>query len=129
MRLTEEAETPVGGSDALLRGRVVVGSNGTGIPILLPLVATFQSEHPKILIDIRRIHARHIPAEVLHGTLDFGFMTFQSTDNRLLDLSLGNDDLVAIVSPDHRFARRAKITIMEWAEEPIIVHSEPSPPR
>jgi DNA-binding transcriptional LysR family regulator len=129
IRLTEEAQASVREIDDLRRGRVVIGSNETGIPILLPLVATFQSQHPMILIDIRRVHARHIPAEVLHGTLDFGFMTFQSTDNRLLDLSLGSDDLVAIVSPNHRFARRAKITIMEWAEEPIIVHSEPSPAR
>jgi DNA-binding transcriptional LysR family regulator len=129
LRLTEEAEASIHEIDDLRRGRVAIGSNDTGIPVLLPLIAAFQAKHPKILLDIRRVHARHIPAEVLHGRLDFGFMTFQPTDSRLFDISLGNDDLVAIVYPHHRFAGRAKITLLEWAQEPIIVHSEPSPAR
>lgn len=129
LRLSEEAETSVREIDDLRRGRVLIGTNDTGVPILLPLIAAFQALYPNILVDIRRVHTRHIPVEVLHGNVDFGFMTFHSTEGRLRDLSLGDDDLVAIVYPSHPFAKRAKITVAEWAHEPIVFHNEPSPAR
>ena len=129
IRLTEEAETSVREIDAVRRGRVLIGTNDSGIPVLLPLIAEFQAAYPKILVDVRRIHTRHIPVEVLHGTLDFGFVTFQPTEGRLRDVSLGEDDLVAIAHPSHPVAKKSKLTVAEWAEQPIIFHNEPSPAR
>jgi DNA-binding transcriptional LysR family regulator len=129
LRLSEEAETSVREIDDLRRGRVLIGTNDTGVPILLPLIADFQALYPKILVDVRRIHTRHIPVEVLHGNLDFGFITFHATEGRLRDISLGDDELVAIVYPSHPFAKRSKVTVAEWAQEPIVFHNEPSPAR
>jgi DNA-binding transcriptional LysR family regulator len=129
LRLAEEAETSVREIEDLRRGRVLIGTNDTGVPILLPLIAEFHAQYPNILVDVRRIHTRHIPVEVLHGNLDFGFITFHATEGRLRDISLGDDELVAIVHPSHPFAKRPKVTLAEWAREPIVVHNEPSPAR
>jgi len=126
IRLTEEAEMSVREIDDVRRGRVLVGTNDTGIPVLLPLVAEFQASYPNILVDLRRVHTRHIPIEVLHRSLDFGFITFHATEGRLRDVSLGDDELVAIVHPSHPFAKKSKLTVSEWAKQPIVFHNEPS---
>jgi DNA-binding transcriptional LysR family regulator len=44
-------------------------------------------------------------------------------------VSLGDDELVVIVYPGHPFARKAKVTVAEWARGPIIFHNDPSPTR
>lgn len=129
LRLSEEAESSVREIDDLRRGRVLIGANDATVPILLPLIVNFQKTYPQILVDIRRTHARHLPVEVLHGNLDFGMMTFHATERRLRDVLLGDDELVAIVAPAHPFARRDKLTLAEWAREPIVFHSDPSPAR
>ena len=129
LRLAEEAESSVREVEDLRRGRVLIGTNDTGVPVLLPLIAKFQRLYPNILVDLRRIHTRHIPVEVLQGNLDFGFMTFHSTERRLREISLGDDDLVVIVQPSHPFAKRRKVTVAEWAVEPIVFHNESSPAR
>lgn len=129
LRLSDEAQSSVREVEDLRRGRVLIGTNDTGVPVLLPLIAEFQTVYPQILVDLRRIHTRHIPVEVLQGNLDFGFMTFHSSEGRLREVSLGDDDLAVIVQPSHPFAKRRKVTLAEWAQEPIVFHNEPSPAR
>lgn len=129
VRLSEEAASSVREIDELQRGRVLVGTNDAGVPVLLPLIVQFHASYPQILVDVRRVHSRHIPVDVMHGNLDFGLMTFVPTERRLRDISLGEDELVVIVYPTHPFAQRRKVTVAEWAREPIILHSEPSPAR
>jgi DNA-binding transcriptional LysR family regulator len=129
LRLVTEAEASVREVEDLRRGRVLIGANDAGVPILLPLVAEFRAQYPGILVDIRRIHSRHVPIEVVQGNLDFGLMTFRSPERLLRSIPLGNDELVVIVYPGHPFATRAKVTVAQWAPEPIILHNEPSPVR
>lgn len=129
LRLVDEAEVSVRELEDLRRGRVLIGSNDAGVPILLPLIAEFQTKYPGILVDIRRMHARHVPIEIVQGNLDFGLTTFRPPERRLRSIHLGYDELVVIVYPGHPFARRSKVTVSEWAREPIIFHNEPSPAR
>src|SRR5689334_5369861 len=69
LRIADEAQESVREVEQLRRGRVVIGANDAAVPILLPLIANFQTTYPSILVDIRRIHARHIPIEVMQGNL------------------------------------------------------------
>lgn len=129
IRLSSEAETSVREIDDLRRGRVLIGANDATVPLLLPLIARFHQSFPQILVDIRRTHARHLPIEVLHGNLDFGVTTFHPTERRLREVSLGDDELVAILAPSHPYAKRDKLTLAEWAAQPIVFHGDPSPAR
>jgi DNA-binding transcriptional LysR family regulator len=56
-------------------------------------------------------------------------VTFRSQDRRVRSIPLGEDELVAIVHPAHPFARKPKVTVAEWAREPIVFHNDPSPAR
>lgn len=129
VRLSEEAESSVRELRDLRRGRVLIGANEAAIPIILPFVATFQQIHSAVVVDVRRVHARHVAAEVTQGRLDFGVMTFQPADRRLRSLSIGVDEMVVLVYPSHPFAGRRKVTVAEWAKEPVVFHNDPSPIR
>lgn len=129
VHLAEEARHSVRELRDLRRGRVLIGANEASIAMLMPLIAAFRAEHPHILVELRRVHARHIGAEVLQGHLEFGVTTFSPRERRLRALSLGSDELVALVYPSHPFASRDKIGIVEWAREPIIIPNDPSPAR
>src|SRR5690349_4315146 len=127
--LAERAQITVRELRDLRRGRVVIGANEGAVHSLLPIIARFSDAYPEILVDVRRTHARDVGAEVAHGNLDFGVATFKPVSARLRSVVLAEDQLVAVVRPDHPFAKRSKVGLAEWAKQPIIVHSDPSPAR
>ena len=129
IRLTEEAESSVRELRDLQRGRVLVGVNEAAVHILLPLIDRFRASHPAVVLDVRRVAARHVAAEVAQGTLDFGVLTFQPPERRLLALTLGADEMVLLVYPSHPFAARARVTLAEFGQQTVVAHSDPSPVR
>ena len=128
-RLSEEAQLSVRELRDLQRGRVLIGSNEGGVHVLLPLIEKFREKHPRILVDVRRVPARQVGVEVAQGSLDFGIVTFDPGDKRLLAVTLGPDELVLLVYPSHPFAERETVPMSEFAHETVIAHSDPSPAR
>ena len=129
LRLTEEAETSVRELRDLHRGRVLIGVNEAAVHILLPLIDRFRSDHPAVVLDVRRVAARHVAVEVGQGTLDFGILTFQPPERALQALTIGADEMVLLVHPDHPLAVRAKVTLAEFGQQTVVAHSDPSPAR
>ena len=99
LRLSEEAETAVKDLRDLRRGRVLIGANEASVHAVLPLIQRFREAHPLVHVDVRRIPARQIGAEVAQGSLDFGVLTFQPAEPRLGSIVLGQDELVMLVHP------------------------------
>jgi DNA-binding transcriptional LysR family regulator len=128
-RLTGEAESAVRQLRDLERGRVVIGTNEGAVHVLMPILTRFQAEHPALEIEVRRVPARQIPAEVLAGTLDLGVLTFQPAERGLESITIGSDELVLLVPPSHRFAGRRQARLSDLAGEVIIAHNDPSPAR
>jgi len=129
IRLAEETESAMRELRDLRRGRVLIGANEAAVHTLLPLVGRFRARHPEIAIDVRRVPARQIAVEVQQGSLDFGALTFRPSVPGLLEIPAGSDELVLLVPPKHRFARRSEVTMEEMASEPVIAHNDPSPAR
>jgi DNA-binding transcriptional LysR family regulator len=92
-------------------------------------VSRFTSAHPQILVDVRRVRARDVAGELAQGNIDFGVTTFKPAEKGLRAITLAYDEMVALVRPDHEFARLTKLSVAAWAAQPIIVHSDPSPAR
>ena len=105
VRLAEETESAVRELRDLRRGRVLIGANEAAVHTLLPLIARFRQRYPDIAIDVRRVPARQIAVEVQQGSLDFGALTFHPSEEGLLEVPVGTDELVLLVPPSHR-ARR-----------------------
>jgi DNA-binding transcriptional LysR family regulator len=129
MRLAEEADGAVRELRDLRRGRVLVGTNEAGVHVLLPLLVRFRALHPSIVVDVRRIPSRQVGVEVLQRSLDCGIVSFTPGESGLGAIAIADDELVALVHPTHRLARRRRISMAEFARETIIAHNEASPAR
>jgi DNA-binding transcriptional LysR family regulator len=128
-RLTEEAEVAVRQVRDLQRGRVLIGANEGSVHVLLPLIARFHGEHPQISVDVRRVHSRQLPMEVLEGSLDFGALAFRPSGSSLQSVRIGDDELVMLVAPDHPLARQKRISMSDLGKQVVIAHNEASPTR
>lgn len=126
LRLSEEAETAVKDLRDLRRGRVLLGANEASVHALLPLIQLFREAHPLVHVDVRRVPARQIGAEVAQGSLDFGVLTFQPAEHRLAGIVLGQDELVMLVHPEHALAQMQTVTLSECARQTVIAHNDPS---
>ena len=56
-------------------------------------------------------------------------ITFLPAERGLLTLSLGPDDLVMLVHPQHALAGRKDVSLAEFGRETVIAHNDPSPAR
>jgi len=126
LRLSEEAETAVRDLRDLRRGRVLIGANEASVHAVLPLIGRFRHAHPLVHVDVRRIPARQLGAEVAQGGLDFGVLTFQPAEPRLGSVVLGHDELVMLVHPTHPLAGNKEVTLAECAHHTVIAHNDPS---
>ena len=129
VRLAEETESAVRELRDLRRGRVLIGANEAAVHTLLPLIAHFRQKHSAIIIDVRRVPARQIAVEVQQGSLDFGALTFHPSEEGLLEVPIGTDELVLLVPPTHRLAKRRQVAMDDIAEEAVVAHNDPSPAR
>ena len=128
-RLKDAAESAVRELQELRRGRVVIGVNEAAVHVLLPIVVRFREAHPHAQVEMRRVHSRQIPGEVLSRSLDFGLVTFPPGERGLLSVPLGVDELVMLTHLTHPLARRRQITMEEFGRQTIIAHNDPSPRR
>jgi DNA-binding transcriptional LysR family regulator len=126
LRLDEEAEAAVRDLKDLRRGRVLIGANEASVHAVLPLIARFRHDHPLVHVDVRRVQARMIGAEVAQGDLDFGVLTFQPAEAGLKSLVLGHDELVMLVHPSHSLAKRKEVALAECARQTVIAHNDAS---
>jgi DNA-binding transcriptional LysR family regulator len=126
LRLSDEAERAVKDLRDLRRGRVLIGANEASVHAALPLIARFHEAHPLVHVDVRRVRARQLGAEVAQGGLDFGVLTFQPSEPRLGAIVLGHDELVMLVHPSHPLAASQEVTLSECARHPVIAHNDPS---
>lgn len=129
VRLAEETESSVRELRDLRRGRVLVGANEAAVHTLLPLIGRFRQRYPDITIDVRRVPARQIAVEVQQGSLDFGALTFRPSEQGLLEVPVGSDELALLVPPTHPLASQKQVSMEEVAGEPVVAHNDPSPAR
>lgn len=129
LRLADEAHAAVGQLRDVERGRVQIGANEAAVHVLLPIVGSYLSAHPRVQVDIRRIPARNMVLELQQRTIDLGVMTFPAADRELSSITLASDELVLLVPPGHAFATRPSVPLDEVGRQPIIAHNDPSPAR
>jgi DNA-binding transcriptional LysR family regulator len=110
-------------------GRLSVGANESSILYLLPHLERFRRLYPKIKVQVRRSQSSKIPAELLHGDLELGVVSYDPADDQLVSKVIFTDALAFVVAPDHRLARKKSVTIAELGQETFIAHNVVSPYR
>jgi len=124
--LAEEAESAIRDLKDLRRGRVIIGANEASVHVILPLIERFRKTYPLVHIDVRRVSARQIGAEVTQGNLDFGVLTFQPPEQGLKSVTLGQDELVMLIHPSNILGQQKEVTLAECARQTVIAHNDPS---
>ncbi|PYT18260.1 MAG: LysR family transcriptional regulator, partial [Acidobacteria bacterium] len=110
-------------------GRLTIGANESCTLYLLDHIERYRRRYPKIKVQIRRSLSSKIPGELIDGDLELGILTYDPEDERLVSTVIYTDHLAFIVSPVHRLAARARVSITELGNETFIAHNVVSPYR
>jgi LysR family transcriptional regulator for metE and metH len=119
-RVEEDVRRIAGNGEGIIR---VATQCNTGYSWLPPLLATFSHKHPRVNISIRPDSTDRPVQALLEGELDLAILTDEPADPRLRLRRLFADEMIALVTPEHRFATRRWISPRELATEHLLLYS------
>jgi LysR family transcriptional regulator, low CO2-responsive transcriptional regulator len=125
--LEAEARVEMEELKGLESGLLIVGASATiGIYLLPEVVGEFRKRHPGIKVSLSVGNKRHTIERLLRNELDFGLVAGPVEDPNLIAEPYLDDELVVIVSPQHRFAREPIVYPGELRRETFLVREEGS---
>lgn len=132
-RRFENLEGEMGTALAELRdnsaGRLTIGANESTSLYLLQHIEQYRRLYPKVKVQVRRTLSSKVPAQLIDGDLELGVISYNPDDERLISTVIYTDHLAFVVSPEHRFAARETVSIMELGMETFVAHNVLSPYR
>jgi len=107
-------------------GQVRLGTSAMLGSYYLPeKIAAFRKLHPKIDVQISGEGTRRSQQLILSGEIDMGVITMDNIPETLeVHRLLEKEEVVACVSPSHRFAERGVLDFTSFVKEPLIVYRE-----
>lgn len=128
--LTDVREV-LGELQGLQRGSLLVGASTTpGIYVLPAVIGEFRRRHPGIELRLQIANSRVIEEAVRAHEFDLGVVGGHGLAPGEECLAAGlADELVLIVSPRHRWARRREIAPADLEGQPLLVREEGSATR
>jgi DNA-binding transcriptional LysR family regulator len=119
-----------GALKGLHQGGLNIGANESVTEFLLPkILLAYQQAHPAIRIQAYRQGSERIPAEVLERRLDVGFVSYDPMHPELKSEIILRDQMVLVVPPGHRLARKKEISIEALGQETFVGHHAQTPTR
>ncbi|MEJ7605975.1 MAG: LysR family transcriptional regulator [Bryobacteraceae bacterium] len=132
-RRFENLEAELQNSLAELRdnsaGKLIIGANESTSLYLLRHIEQYRRLYPKVKVQVRRTLSSKVPAQLIDGDLELGVISYDPDDERVVSKILYSDHLAFVVSPQHRFAKRKSVSIVELGMETFIAHNVISPYR
>src|SRR4051812_17336374 len=100
-----------------------------GLHALPPHVKQFLREHPKVQIQVEYSRTDRVVEACLSGHIDLGIVAFPTRRPQLEVISLREEELVVVVSPEHRLARRQTATFASLRGEAFVAFDRSVPTR
>ena len=91
---------------------------------LPPLLTTYRRRFPAVEVRID-VEATRRPVQGCSTAIDLALMSTPVRDRRLAVAPVFTDQVVIIVSPQHRLARRAHVALADLRDETVLIY----PPR
>lgn len=129
LNLRHSAQTAIKEMRNLHTGKVTISANEHTVFFLLPVIAEYRKQHPHIKIEVRRGVASRIPKEITAREVELGVVSFKPADETVRSIHVLNDQLLLIVSPEHRLAGKSSVSIRDLGQETFIAHNAHSPYR
>jgi LysR family transcriptional regulator, low CO2-responsive transcriptional regulator len=104
------------------RGEIVVSANeGTCLHILPEVFAEFKRQYPNVAVNVKRMEHNKILEAIIDNSCDFGIVSLPVPDKRLTIVPIHREELIVITPPRHPLAKRAKATVAEVLEYPLLL--------
>jgi len=105
---------------------VIAASTIPGEILLPPILGEFKSLHPAIGARVDVSDSLTVISGVQSGAYDLGFCGTVPEGKELDYFKVAEDKIVLIVFPEHPFAKRKRISLMELEGEPLIFREQTS---
>jgi len=117
----QSAEAELRALRGLDGGELRVGASTTVATYLLfPYLARFREANPRVALRVASANTRSIARALLERRLDVALVEGPVRHSRLDVVPWRADELVVIMPPAHRLARKRSIQLRELASEPLI---------
>jgi len=127
LRAEENVRMAAAQMTGLLQGTLSVG--GSTIPavyLLPPLLSAFRARHEGVRLNLVTGDSSEILEQVQAGDVDVGAIGVRPRLRGILSEEIGRDRLVLVVPPDHAFAGRDSVTVVEAATLSYVMRREGS---
>jgi DNA-binding transcriptional LysR family regulator len=126
----DDAHHAIDELQGLERGSLRIGASTTPGMYLVPqVVARFKRSHPKIDIHLRIKDTRDVEDGVLSNEFDFGFVGGHLAAAEVSAHAWLTDELLLVVSPDHRLGKKKTVRKQDLEGESFIVRESGSATR
>lgn len=106
---------------SMTKGRVLVACAPSFASSILPRVlASFQSHHPEIFVQVREAYGSEIHDAIRADNVDFAIGPMEKEQNDISFTHLLTDGFVAVVASSHKYAKNRTIKFAEIYDEPIL---------
>jgi DNA-binding transcriptional LysR family regulator len=129
LNFRQQALTALDDIRELRAGRLTLAANELTCLYLLPMLHEYRRLYPDVQITVQRALASRIPAQVLDFGADLGVVSFRPDLDLIASIVVYHDELAFVVPPGHALARRARVNIVELAQEAFVAHHVSSPYR
>jgi len=120
-KLLTEAQEELDGLKGLIRGHIRISAATTiGIYVIPDVLSEFKNEHPGIEINLTITNKEEVLRQVQAGTVDMGFAGPPVPFPEFVSHAYMEDDMVLIVSPQHRQAARDTLSIKALLKDVFI---------
>jgi len=127
LRLKQEMQHAMEDFSGILRGTLKIG--GSSIPgnYMLPgWVGLFKEIYPQAQVSLVVADTRGIVKAVSEDEIEVGVVGAQLQDPRLVYKGFAKEELVLIVPPDHKWAKKQYVEVTELIPEPFIFREKGS---
>jgi len=107
---------------ALVGGSLKLGASTTIAQYLLPrFLGQFQQQYPQVELTLRMGNTAEVAGALLAHRIDLGLIEGPSGRRELKTECFAEDEIVAVVSPEHPLAKKTRVTPAELAETPCVL--------
>jgi DNA-binding transcriptional LysR family regulator len=98
----------------------IIASNIPGTHILPSILGGFERQHPSVKMKLEVTDSVRVIEAVNNGDYDIGFCGVLPEYEGLEAEKIAEDEIVLIVFPEHPFAEREQVSILELTNEPLV---------
>ena len=105
-----------------VKGNLTIGASRTVGEYIMPyVVSEFKKEYPDVDIALEIYNTKQVEKNIMNNTIDVGLVESDISNKKLLYQDFLDDELVLIVSSNHRWANEDSISFLELKDEPFII--------